>query len=955
MASSNIKSFIVLNTDKALSTVSSTHLPFIECITSSKYVVSDADEELLILVEFKSEISLHSFKIYAFPQDNNEKLEDASAPKDVHVYKMKNVNINFDDIKSLKADKSIVCSTKKLTKGQTISLKRNTIKFNKVQYLAIYISSNQKNAETTYINGITFNGNINEFVDKKLLINDNKISNEPQNFQEYIFDATNKQNNIKLIHLSHKLNEVNIDQYKIDSKYLFKASSISTEPNNKCALQNCMNLRRIAHVFDQYNKYHIQQQEDMKQNEHGNIHIDNIYENNYNNHNLLNDYNHLLSHHEHEFDDIHNMLIWNDNKKISCDLSTCVMMRRNQRNRESLIGNSAKLRELYFNDDMVKQQLLDRLHCYYAHTFDMGYRISNTVKEHLLNEELKNVDDIENTLYDPNVTQISQYITNTITNNRTKDFERLNGENNKFTLNPNEYVFGYRFFYWKYYRNSKNMWDDADAIRGRTENRVEPNPGSSVGDWYIDKKYDNFKDEMLNNKICKIDEIQWSNLMDQANCHILTQYAKHHVCTLKTTANCYEFKIGQNIHQNHLLAIMLYCNYTLLQSKFTETFRKLKGETNEELKDRHRNFYFWSRYLRECIECFGMKETLSNTRNDRLGVVEFLLNLVEKTVYHGVNKHFIFAAISALIKGPLSTTTSFAVALNFASNQGLVLEMDMKDFYRWKDANTDSTVSAAACFDCRYVSAFTNESEILFVGGYAQFDFKSILTPLGHNYGKYLKGIKQMCCNMATVADYDILNFPKTSEEKQMVFRLLSHELFKHVPNHPIANEWVGCPDYIKTILSNHVNSIKQIVFRNLSIDNEVIDYLFKYDYGWINIPLITTLFPNTELIEFCGSKMKLSFIQKASIYASLLSFIQKNKQTKLREVYIEINTSFYEKMKSFVQIYEKDFNQYGWMIKTSFFPSVKTTRILIQQISKDMEIALKQKIYQNEIFHTKQ
>ena len=125
---------------------------------SSNYIVSDADEEILILIKFKSIISLRSIKIYANSDDINiDEEEDISPPKQMYVYKLQNLNINFDDINSLKPNKSFNCLNKKLKKGQKINLQNNSklaLTFKSIQYLAIYIKSNQNESEKTFINKI---------------------------------------------------------------------------------------------------------------------------------------------------------------------------------------------------------------------------------------------------------------------------------------------------------------------------------------------------------------------------------------------------------------------------------------------------------------------------------------------------------------------------------------------------------------------------------------------------------------------------------------------------------------------------------------------------------------------------------------------------------------------------------------------------------------------------------
>ncbi len=64
-------------------------------------------------------------KLYALPLDEDTEMEDASPPQQIHVFKLKNLNLDFDDIKGLKPDKSLQCSVNKLAKGQSVNLRKN--------------------------------------------------------------------------------------------------------------------------------------------------------------------------------------------------------------------------------------------------------------------------------------------------------------------------------------------------------------------------------------------------------------------------------------------------------------------------------------------------------------------------------------------------------------------------------------------------------------------------------------------------------------------------------------------------------------------------------------------------------------------------------------------------------------------------------------------------------------
>lgn len=86
----------------------------------------------------------------------------------------------------------------------------------------------------------------------------------------------------------------------------------------------------------------------------------NVYETQYeNNTNLLNNFNHLLSRHEHEFEEIHDIL---STSLRPCLLSECIMMKINYRDWATFHN------QLYFDEDdhgIITQQLLDRVHCYW--------------------------------------------------------------------------------------------------------------------------------------------------------------------------------------------------------------------------------------------------------------------------------------------------------------------------------------------------------------------------------------------------------------------------------------------------------------------------------------------------------------------------------------------------------------------------------------------------------------
>ena len=162
------------------STVTEDRFPFLNSFKKESYIVSDVDAELLLLVEFHDFVDLHSIKLYALPPTDDTKTDDGddeedededededddedqlSPPKEVEIFKIDDLSKDFDDVHDMKPNHSVSCSAKKLVKGQVINLKKKSkiaVKFKKIKYLALFIKSNQKETEKTFLSGIILNG-----------------------------------------------------------------------------------------------------------------------------------------------------------------------------------------------------------------------------------------------------------------------------------------------------------------------------------------------------------------------------------------------------------------------------------------------------------------------------------------------------------------------------------------------------------------------------------------------------------------------------------------------------------------------------------------------------------------------------------------------------------------------------------------------------------------------------
>eukprot|EP00486_Rosalina_sp_Unknown_P012660 CAMPEP_0201592974 /NCGR_PEP_ID=MMETSP0190_2-20130828/190707_1 /ASSEMBLY_ACC=CAM_ASM_000263 /TAXON_ID=37353 /ORGANISM="Rosalina sp." /LENGTH=565 /DNA_ID=CAMNT_0048051957 /DNA_START=765 /DNA_END=2459 /DNA_ORIENTATION=+ len=113
--------------------------------------------------------------------------------------------------------------------------------------------------------------------------------------------------------------------------------------------------------------------------------------------------------------------------------------------------------------------------------------------------------------------------------------------------------------------------------------------------------------ELLSNTICTINKKQLDLEVRKAMDYIQSDYIKEMKCVRNRAAIYYDTQRKNPLSVEHIMAIMIYCDWSDLCSQFSATFRRSSNdETMDCIKDRHRNFYWFGRYLKECVECFGI-------------------------------------------------------------------------------------------------------------------------------------------------------------------------------------------------------------------------------------------------------------------------------------------------------------------------------------------------------------
>eukprot|EP01084_Bolivina_argentea_P194925 334525_1 len=656
----------------------------------------------------------------------------------------------------------------------------------------------------------------------------------------------------------------------------------------KCNWIKCVHLQRITCILVKYQSCNSMQT------------LDDLY-NSYNDVQLLNDYIHVLYVHSADMEDIYDTFIIN-----TCDVFKCSPFKRNYRDRSYLV-----LKQYSYEPSgdvihhIARQQLLDRIHSYLYHSFDTAYML----RKEEMNKCKANVDN--------NKALIEYIASKRKIYHSIPGFERFSTMQSKYVTdvgfkpnNSDTYSYGYRYFYWKHYKNNPNEHDDAHwGSSLKCISHPVANRNSSLGDWYVSKKYCDLKEELTQNDV-SISLNSWSCEAEKALKHTKTDYAKSKKCNRTESAAYYEMTSGQCMSKEHIIAMMIHCHYDNLQKKFNETFRfENDNESVDRLKERHQNYYWFGRRLRECVECFGMSE-IEN------------INKLPQHLYHGVCKQFTFPSIFACIKGPLSATKSESVAVTFGQF-GMIIDFEINpDEWKYKFNEGIDAERTFNCFECEWLSEFSNEQEIFFIGGSGHVVISNITEPSGDSYMFWIACIRKCTSNCLMSDAWG--NSTQTMQHSKLdptAILLLRHQLYEYNKDFGLdfadSKEYIDCPDRVKKLMQAHCRNVKQI---NIGNSKSIPDsFFFTENAEWINFDYVIGVYPNIEIIYFDGQQYDISFFKKPLIYQSMLQIIHKKHAKGLLQILIEVNTAECSKkdIRQYIEQndYQIQFTQNNWDI----------------------------------------
>ena len=420
---------------------------------------------------------------------------------------------------------------------------------------------------------------------------------------------------------------------------------------------------------------------------------------------LQNAYNHILSHHNNnqDFNDIFELLLMTNDDKISihkCDPQTCQVIHNKNEIFSRLVTN---YQESSLDAHLITELFLN-LHLYIIHSYDLNFRLTPKEEQELLiaTKTGGSADIDTNSIYqtmgeiferkkantsgvyhdnkkqlhkDRFISKLTKEIEYKVDVKDDKKEDKDEEKDNSKLIFDNIYSFGIRWLYWKRYQN--------------------------MSVYYVQAKYKNLKSEIFNNSIFNILTIDWQFTNNKVMTYLKCDNAR------QLSANgllCYYYDIKQNssIKEHHLQTLVFYCNYDKLQLLFSRTFRMSNEYPRlEQVKTQNRECAIWSKFLREAVEIFG--QAMRDLSEDE-----------ELKFYHGINCELLFPSTTANFASPTSTTIKISVALNFATENGLIIVL--------------SRYGLDVCsFDCKWISKFAGEEERLFIGGYQALIMNNII------------------------------------------------------------------------------------------------------------------------------------------------------------------------------------------------------------------------------------
>ena len=344
---------------------------------------------------------------------------------------------------------------------------------------------------------------------------------------------------------------------------------------------------------------------------------------------------------------------------------------------------------------------------------------------------------------------------------------------------------------------------------------------------------------------------------------------------------------GTPVTLQHLIVIILYCDFSALCTAFSETFR-LEDifESLVSVKSRHSSFAIFGKLLVELVLEFG-----KNGRSGESG-----------PFFCGINCVLNIGSFALCLKGPCSTTTVKIVAANFAKTGGMILKLN----------NNSLSAQYQSCFDCSWISNYFEEAERLWIAGEVPLRIMSILIVQStKNYSRMLRALYLFDAMISGVLLGGELS--ATESDVNLLSKLIASTLNGEIDNTPfdmyLKDEW------------NLFIQRKQEIFLDLyALDNDfelVCDLvMYKVQRNWSAKAVGNENIFRTQWLSIFPALRTVSILTDGKSYKFRLEALKKMVETLPQSVTLMVFDKGHWAKKKVTEKIVSEFGQIGWDIE---------------------------------------
>eukprot|EP01084_Bolivina_argentea_P095077 170928_1 len=255
---------------------------------------------------------------------------------------------------------------------------------------------------------------------------------------------------------------------------------------------------------------------------------------------------------------------------------------------------------------------------------------------------------------------------------------------------------GFNFNYWIYYKKYymiQKIETDEDWFN------VNNNNGYSPHELYVEKKYNDLKQELLNKmSMQEFHQYVW----DKAAKFVIADKSKKLKAADVDDIYHYGIEADTPFAISNIISIIAHEDFSELSSDIASSFRqKTRFEHFDSVKKRNREFWNVNKTLKETVQYFGETGKEWNEENG-------WIDKEYGPFYCGLNIVLYFPQFHIRMYGPISLTIHIAIAFKFASRDGTVIQLNNDSYYN----------DQLRVFNASWISNYREEHARICFGGH---------------------------------------------------------------------------------------------------------------------------------------------------------------------------------------------------------------------------------------------